>query len=306
VRGATPDSHYIQVKLARAVPADGGEGRVLIDKTYEDAKSYYTEGDLIVFNRELGNKRNAIILPKGYELVSVNTPSQVLQEADGRIKVAFWNDSAAPSPLVVKARLAPGFGGNGPSSMTKKFDERAHQNRKIVYYLNPPETHSFSLTHDYTETRPGVSTYVNVVRGGSTVSNPSARNLDTGAALSPEFIKGDAVKKAEPEMRDVGPDTAAVVFRFPPVKQGESVRLRIAETYTDADRYGVTGDELVWHRSFGRPANAVILPAGWILTNSSVPATVTTTPEGRVRLDFLNPRTDEIDTIVTARRRAAG
>ena len=305
VRGDA-DQDYIRVKLARPVPADGGEGRVLIDKTYEDAKSYYSEGDTIVFDRSLGVKRNSVVLPKGYELVSVNTPVQVLQEGDGRIKLAFWNNSAAPAPLIVKARPAPGFGDNRPSSMIKQFDERAHQNREIVYYLNPPETHSFSLTHDYTESRPGSSTYVNVVRAGSTVSNPSARNLDTGAALPVEWIKGDAVRKAEPNMKDIDANTVAVVFRYPSVKAGESVRLRIAETYTDAERYIVSGDELVWHRSFGRPANAVVLPAGWILTNSSVPATVSWTNDNRVRLDFINPRADEIDTIITARRRTAG
>ena len=48
------------------MPADGGEGRVLIDKTYEDAKSYYQEGELIVFDRPLGIKRNAVVLPAGY------------------------------------------------------------------------------------------------------------------------------------------------------------------------------------------------------------------------------------------------
>jgi hypothetical protein len=303
VSGASPDDRYIQVKLAQRVPAGGGEGRVLIDKTYEDAKSYYRQGDLIVFDRSLGNKRNAIVLPEGYELVSVNVPSQVLQEPDGRIKVAFWNDGAAEAPLVVKARLAPGFGDGRVSSMAALLNERAHQNRKIVYYLDQPETHRFSLTHDYTESRPGISTYVNIVRAGSTVSNPSARNLDTGAALAGEMIRGAAVKEAEPEATDINSDSIAVLFRFPPVKAGQSVRLRIAETYADPARYGLTGNELVWHRSFGRPANAVVLPAGWILTNSSVPATVELLDDGRTRLDFTNPRDDEIDTIITARRR---
>jgi hypothetical protein len=301
---ADDDTDYIRVKLSRPVPTDGGGGRVLIDKTYEDAKSYYTEGDTIVFDRSLGNKRNAVVLPKGYELVSVNTPSQVLQEADGRIKIAFWNDSAAPSPLIVKARPAPGFGSTGPSAMAASLDERAHQNRNIVYYLNQPETHSFHLTHDYTESQPGVSTYVNVVRGGSTVADSTARNLDTGVALQGETIRGKAVAAAEPEMHDITADTVGVVFHFPPVKPNQSVRLRIAETYTDPARYVVTNDELVWHRSFGRAANAVVLPQGWILTNSSVPAKVSTLDDGRVRLDFLNPRTDEIDTVITARRRS--
>ena len=31
---------YIRVELAHPVPADGGQARLLIEKTYEDAKSY--------------------------------------------------------------------------------------------------------------------------------------------------------------------------------------------------------------------------------------------------------------------------
>ena len=167
-----------------------------------------------------------------------------------------------------------------------------------------PETHSFDLTHDYTEERQGVGAYVNVVRAGSTVSNPSARDLDTGAVIPFERVRGMAVAALDPEAKDVTAATSAVVFRFPPVGPGASRRIRIAETYTDADRYRLTGDELVWHRSFGRPANAVVLPQGWFLTNCSVPATVTVLPDGRIRLDFINPRTDEIDAVITARRLA--
>jgi hypothetical protein len=94
-----------------------------------------------------------------------------------------------------------------------------------------------------------------------------------------------------------------VVIRFAPVKQGQTVRLRISETYTDAGRYGVVGDELVWDRAFGRAANAMVLPQGWYLTNCSIPATVSTIPDGRVRLDFINPRNDNVEVLVTARRR---
>src|SRR6478752_5047181 len=70
VRNPDTSQTYIRVKLARPVPPDGGEGRVLILKTYQDAASYYTRGDTIVFTRPLGIKRNSIILPAGYELVS--------------------------------------------------------------------------------------------------------------------------------------------------------------------------------------------------------------------------------------------
>jgi hypothetical protein len=45
-----------------------------------------------------------------------------------------------------------------------------------------------------------------------------------------------------------------------------------------------------------------VLPSGWLLTNSTIPGTVTLTPDGRTRLDFINPRPDEIDVVITARR----
>ena len=47
----------------------------------------------------------------------------------------------------------------------------------------------------------------------------------------------------------------------------------------------------------------MVLPAGWYLTNCSIPATVSVIDDGRVRLDFVNPRNDNVEVLVTARRR---
>jgi hypothetical protein len=298
VGGAKPGNRFIKVSLARPVPADGGGGRIQINKTYEDAASYHEDGDTIVFDRPLGIKRNAVVLPAGYVLVACNYPSQIIRQADGRIAISFWNVTPAQAPLVIKARRAD----LTQSGSSVQVDERAHQSRNIVYYLQAPETHAFALTHDYTETKPGSATYVNIVRAGSAVSNPSGRDLDTGQSLKWEMIRGDAVKRAEPEAKAIDASTEAVLFHYPAVKPGESRRLRFAETYTDPDRYRIVGDELLWHRSFGRADNAIVLPKGWVVTNCSVPATITQTPDGRVRLDFLNPRGDEIDVVLTARR----
>jgi hypothetical protein len=302
VRNPDTTQTYIRVKLARPVAADGGEGRVLIIKTYEDAASYFTRGDTIVFTRPLGIKRNAIVLPAGYELVSSSFPSQVLQEADGRIGVSFWNDTPSEAAVTLRARAARVATGKSAAA-GPRLDERAHQNREIVYFLQQPETHAFDLYHDYTESRVGTSTYINEVRAGSTVSNPRAKNLDTGEPLKWEVLKGDAITAAKLGVQNVTRESEIVVFRFTPVKAGESIRLRMFETYTDTARYKLVGDELVWDRSFGRPANAVVLPGGWILTNSSIPAAISTLPDGRVRLDFVNPRPDEIAVLLTARRR---
>ncbi len=319
VRGMDSTQTYIRVKLSHAVPADGGEARVLILKTYEDSASYHwganstgfdtpkseIQGREIVFARPLGIKRNTIVLPPGYELISCNYPSQVLQQTDGRIAVSFWNGTPAEAGLTLRASPASGLGTTKTAvpGVAARLDERAHQNRKIVYFLQQPETHAFDLYHDYTESRPGTGTYINEVRAGSTVSKPSARNLDTGEELKWEVLQGDAITRAKLGVANVTPQSEIVVFRFPQVKTGESVRIRMFETYTDTARYKIVGDELLWDRGFGRPANAVVLPAGWMLANSSVPGTVSEMPDGRIRLDFVNPRTDDIPVLITARKR---
>ena len=341
VRGADSSTDYIRIRLTRPVPKEG-EARLLIDKTYFDPKSYYEENGLLIFARPLGIKRNAIVLPAGYDLVSCNVPSQVIETEDGRISISFWNTLPAEAPLVVKARAAgsvagrgagsgrvPAEGGRVEAGSVKALEgtaqrevaaqrpqsaaplpasrfplpERAHQDREIVYFLQQPETHAFDLYHDYTESRAGVGVYLNVVRAGSSVSRPSARILDTGEELTWEIVQGDAIARAKLDVADVTPQTQVVVFHFPPVKAKGSVRLRMFETYTDSARYRLEGETLVWDRSLGRPANAVVLPAGWSLTNSAIPATVTELPDGRIRLDFINPRPDEIAVYVTARRR---
>jgi hypothetical protein len=301
---ADAGSDYIRVELAHPVPADGGEARMLIDKTYEDAKSYFVEGKELVFDRPLGIKRNAVVLPTGYVLVSCNYPSQVAQEADGRIRISFLNVTPGQAPL--KLRAAPGKIAPGPSSVeAERLGERAIQTRDIVYFLQPPETHAFDLYHDYTETKVGVGRYVNVVRPGSTATDPSAQNLDTGAAIPARRLKGAAITAAgitDPSLKAVTADSEVVVFDFTPLKAGQSIRLRMRETYTDPGRYRLAGDELVFDRTFGRPSNAVVLPLGWALTNSTVPTVVTRLDDGRIRLDFQNPRNDELEVLVTAKR----
>ena len=308
------DTKYIKVHLSRPVPP-GGEVRLLIDKTYKDAKSYYRDGETIVFDRSLGIRRNTIVLPAGYRLISCNVPSQIIP-ADGRVHVSFMNPGPGPAPLVIRAR--PGLAPFKPSlpttrgtqpltttlaSQAARLDERAHQDREIVYFLNDPNSHSFSLYHDYTESRPGVKNYFNVVRAGSRVSNPSAKSLDTGEDLKVETLKGsEVVKRGLDPGEAIQPDTEVVVISFPDIAPGHSTRLRISETYTDPGRYRLDGDELVWDRAFGRPRNAVVLPAGWTVIASSIPATVSEDADGRQRLYFENNRPDEIQTLIRARR----
>lgn len=317
---ASADEEYLKVHLAHAI-ANNSEYRLLIDKTYKDTKSYFTRDNVIVFERSLGIKRNSIVLPKGYELISCNYPVQVSMENDGRIKASFINSSPVAVPLHIEARKLPTTvdlkvekreytytSGEGRDKSKARVNyqvpERAHQTRKIVYFLQQPETHSFRLYHDYTESRVGKNNYLNVVRAGSKASNPSAMNLDTGQPLKVETIKGSQVKEKGIVMEEeITPDTEIIVIWYDAVKKGESTRIRIEETYTDPNRYVVNGNELVWDRAFGRPHNTVILPAGWFLTDNAIPATIATTQDGKISLYYMNYDPDEIDVFIKARKR---
>jgi hypothetical protein len=317
---ADAGTNYIKVHLARPVPKDG-QGRLIILKTYKDTKSYYRNGDAIVFNRSLGIKRNSVVLPAGYEVVGCNVASQILPEADGRTAVSFMNASAGEAPLMVRGKLGAQTGAaavprplstavswEAPfSGETEKerLSERAHQDRDIVYFLKEPESHAFRLYHDYTESRPGVDKYVNVVRVGSTVSEPSAYVLDTGEKLETEIMTGEQLALAKIDAGEtVSPTGQVVVVRFPAVKKGQSIRLRIWETYTTVGSYRLDVDDLVFDRSLGRPRNAVVLPEGWYLTASATPATVSLLADGRVRLDLWNGSPDPADVLIMGKRRA--
>ncbi len=230
-------------------------------------------------------------------------PAAVLTIAT--VLLAGWTFRAAHGKAgdsaVLVAAAAPA---RAQENQAARLNERAHQSRDIVYFLQAPETHTFSLFHDYTEAREGTDKYLNIVRQGSTVSKPAAWNRDTGESLRTETLEGEAITRAGLDIGEpVGPESQVVVVRFPPVKKGQSTRIRIEETYTDSQRYRLDGDELVFDRSLGRALNAIVLPAGWYLTASSMPCVVSELADGRIRLDLDNPRPDGLNVLLKARRR---
>jgi len=318
------ESDYLEVHLARPVPPGGGQARIRIVKTYKDARSYFRQGDAIVFDRPLSIRRNAVVLPAGYQLTGCNVPSQVTSEPDGRIRISFMHQAPGAAALILQARPGAPTGdaakprpptdarswepppSQGPTER-ERLSERAHQDRDIIYFLQAPESNAFYLEHDYTESREGVDRYLNVVRTGSKVSKPAGKILDTGQALKVEILTGVQLKAAGITTGDeqVAPDQEVVVTRFAPIKKGQSVRLRLSETYTAPQSYRLDGDELVLERSLGRPRNSVVLPRGWYLTWLSIPAVVRQTPDGLTRLDFVNGRPDAVEVLIKGRRLAA-
>jgi hypothetical protein len=314
-------TNYIKVTLARPVP-EHGQGRVIIVKTYKDPKSYRVDGKTIVFNRPLGIKRNKVVLPAGFEVVGLTVPSQILTEKDGRIAISFLHAGSGEAPLELRAARGAQTGSAAvPKQFTtqrswespfageteqERLSERAHQDRDIVYFLQQPESHAFSLYHDYTESRTGVSGYANIVREGSVASHPSASILDTGEQLKTLEMSGAQLAASNINVGEAVPAAArVVVIPFEAIKAGQSLRLRIAETYTAPVSYKLDGEDLVFDRSLGRPRNAVVLPSGWYCTFSAAPATVTQLPDGRVRLDYWDDRPEAVDVLLKARRRVS-
>lgn len=181
---------------------------------------------------------------------------------------------------------------------------RAEQDREITYWLLEPDTHQFRISHDFNVSRAGQRSVHNFVRAGSTVTGALFLDLDTGRPLKTTHVRGREVNvlgyypdRSEEDALVLQGDLAR------PLAEGESVRVRVTETYTDAARYGLKDGELVWDRTLGRPRNTVILPPGWRLSSVNVPAVVSLDSEGRVACRFVNPRNDEVHVVLRARRR---
>ena len=255
-------------------------------------------------------------------LSAATFPCGSLAEADGRTKLDLMNVAPGTTTMVVRLRAGALTGDAAkPKALTNnrswepppaqgateraRLAERARLDRDIVYFLQEPSTNSFSLYHDYTESRPGTDKYINVVRAGSRSSNPSAYILDTGEVLKHETLKGAEITAKQIQIGEaVTPDTEIVVLYFPAVKPGQTVRLRISETYTAPQSYRLDDADLVFERSLGRSRNSVVLPAGWYLTASSIPAVVSETPDKMIRLDFVNNRPDSLEVYIKGRKRA--
>jgi hypothetical protein len=308
-------SATLQVALARPVPKDG-QGRIRIAMDVVNREMFQLNGQTGIFKMPARSPRGTIVLPAGYELLSSDIPAQILTEADGRIVVSYMHQTAGDAPVTLTMR--GGIKMSPPKALTNarswepagqkpteraRLTERATQDRDIVYFLQEPSTNAFALYHDYTESRPGIDKYVNVVRTGSKVSNPSAYILDTGEVLKHDTLKGDAITAARIDAGTVTPETEVVVIHFTPVKEGQSIRLRISETYTHPESYRLDDGDLIFERNLGRARNSVVLPTGWYLTASPIPAVVRQTPDGKTRLDFVNGRPEGIDVYIKGRKR---
>ena len=275
-----PQEHYIRAHLTHPVK-EGSEGRVKILKTYTDEKSYYAQGDEIVFARSLGIARNAIVLPRDYNLVSSNVAAQVLALPDGRLKISFEHDNGYAADVTIRARKR-----GAPIRSTLAVVDRNFDFSKTLYELDAPETHAVRVTHEYLESGAGARSRVafldHVNLAGVVVAD-----VDTGEALRATSDSGATL----------------AVLATPITKAAQSARLRVTGTLT-GPAYGVVEGQLAWTEVLRAPRNTILLPPAYELTSVSVPATVSTQADGRVAIQVFDGRPDEgIQVAIRATRR---
>ncbi len=189
--------------------------------------------------------------------------------------------------------------------ITRAQFHRAEQDRKITYWLLDPSTHQFRISHDLTITRVGQKYAHSFVRKGSEV-DPNAKmfDLDTGKELKTYDVKGEDVNALGyyTEKQETG--SIAVQGELDrTIGEGQSVRVRVQETYTDPVGYTLQNGELVWTRTLGRPLDIVNLPPGWMLESLNVPAIISLDEQGLVSLRFTNIRNDELNVTIKAKHR---
>jgi hypothetical protein len=182
---------------------------------------------------------------------------------------------------------------------------RADQDRDIRYWLNDPSTHSFRISHDFTVDRVGQASVHSFVRKGSEVAPDSKITLlETGEALHTHIVNGKSVNALGYYREHYDDDTVVVQGDLPyTLEKGQTVRVRVEESYVDAVGYKMEGANLVWTRTLGRPVNFVTLPEGWMLASVNTPATITLDPQGRVTLRFTNTHPGDLAVTIKAKKR---
>lgn len=282
-----PDEHYIRAHLPRPVPA-AGEGRVRIEKTYTDEKSYVASGETITFARSLGIGRNAIVLPAGYGLVSSNVAAEISTLADGRIQLSFENINGYASDVSIRAarRASPA------RTPSPRAASHASESAKTLYELRDDGQVFVMHARVFRSVREDGALSSVPLGAFSQIPGVRALDMDTGEALA------------------VAPPAGRAHFASATLvpRAGERIRsaqVRFYGAYRDP-KYVLRASALEWSRRIGEPRATVVLPAGFELTHASMPVTTGTLPDGRVYLQAVNNRAGSILTLQLRAAKIAG
>jgi hypothetical protein len=92
--------------LTRALEA-GTTNRIRLMETYADPKSYYLDGDELVWDRSFGRLRNTVVLPLGWCLTALASPATIETLPDGRVSVYVVNPRNDDVRVYLRARRRP-------------------------------------------------------------------------------------------------------------------------------------------------------------------------------------------------------
>ncbi|MEW6208438.1 MAG: hypothetical protein AB1631_08720 [Acidobacteriota bacterium] len=97
------DAEVVVTYLARPI-AEGATNRIRLKETYIDAKSYYLDGEELVWDRTFGRLRNTVVLPQGWYLTSLASPGVISTLADGRVAIYIINPRNDDVRVYLRAR----------------------------------------------------------------------------------------------------------------------------------------------------------------------------------------------------------
>jgi hypothetical protein len=97
------DTEVVVTYLARSVDK-GSSTRLRLKETYTDPKSYYMEGDELVWDRTFGRLRNTVVLPAGWRLTALASPGVIQTLLDGRVSIYFVNPRNDDLRVYLRAR----------------------------------------------------------------------------------------------------------------------------------------------------------------------------------------------------------
>jgi hypothetical protein len=245
-----PETHSIHATLPIPVP-EGGIGRVLIYKTYKDARTYQMHGDDIVWVRSLSGYRLGVLLPPGYSFISSNVASQMSTTSDGRLKLAFANPSGESNPVTIHARKT-----------TAKFSPTAYTDMffddiKTLYDLDAPETHTIKVEQSYSDYRKGSTAKLDSLEYLH-LQDLKVIDLDTAKAFAPAHSGKSMTVKLD----------------LPIANDKQSAHIKITGLLKDAASYKTENGDLLFERQLHGLRNTVLLPTGYEVKGVSQSGTI--------------------------------
>ena len=283
------ETHAIHAKLTAPVPA-GGIGRVLIYKTYKDARTYQVyreanpaygiqEGD-ISWVRSLAGYRLGVILPKGYTFLSSNVAAQVSTLTDGRLELHFANPSGLSNPLTIHARKTTA------ELTATPFTDMFFDDVKTLYDLGDPQTHTIRVEQIYSDFRKGDKPVLNLL-GYAPLADLTVIDLDTAKPLPTSKERGNTIVKLD----------------VPIVDDRQSAHLKVSGTLDDPG-YKVAGGTLTFDRTMKGLRNTILLPAGWEVASVSQSGTIGVY-QGRAFVALINLNAENAYHVtITARKKS--